>query len=207
MKQVSLSGSPRENVGKKDAAKLRNEGRVPAVLYGGDEQVHFHVSEIEAKKLYYTPNVYVINLEVDGKSTKAIIQDVQLHPVSDKVVHIDFLEVFEDKPVKVKLPVKLTGFSIGVRNGGKLRQHFRKVTAVGLLKDLPEVVELDITSMRIGHKKRISDLAVEGVNFVDASSAVVVAVQMARGAALDEEEEEEGAEGAAEEGATEAAAE
>lgn len=204
MKQVSLSGSSRENVGKKDAAKLRNEGRVPAVLYGGDSQTHFHVSDLDAKKLYYTPDVYVIELDVDGKKTKAIIQEVQLHPTTDKVVHIDFLEVFDDKPVKVKLPVKLTGFSVGVRNGGKLRQHFRKVTAVGLLKDLPEIVELDITTMRIGHKKRISDLAVEGVQFVDASSAVVVAIQMARGASNDAEEEE--AEGAEAE-ATEAAAE
>ncbi|CAG5078617.1 50S ribosomal protein L25 [Parvicella tangerina] len=204
MKQVSLSGSPRENVGKKDAAKLRKEGRVPAVLYGGGDQTHFHISEIDAKKLYYTPNVYVIDLDIDGKATKAIIQEVQLHPVTDAVVHIDFLEVFEDKPVKVKLPVKLTGFSIGVRNGGKLRQHFRRVTAVGLLKDLPEEVELDISPLKIGHKRRISDLSVDGVQFVDAASAVVVAVQMARGAV--EEEEEEGEEGAAEgeEGAAEA---
>ncbi|MCB9196104.1 MAG: 50S ribosomal protein L25 [Flavobacteriales bacterium] len=204
MKQVSLSGSPRENVGKKDAASLRREGRVPAVLYGGDEQTHFHIAELDAKKLYYTPNVYVVNLDVNGKQTKAIIQDVQLHPTSDNVIHIDFLEVSEDKPVKVKLPIKLTGFSVGVRNGGKLRQHFRRVTALGLLKDLPEVVELDITTMRIGHKKRISDLAVEGVQFIDASSAVVVAVQMARGASMDTEEEEDAEEGAE---ATEAAAE
>ncbi len=199
MKKVSLSGSPRENVGKKDAANLRKEGRVPAVLYGGGEQTHFHIDENDAKKLYYTPNVYVINIEIDGKATLAIIQEVQLHPVTDRVIHVDFLEVFEDKPVKVKLPVKLTGFSIGVRNGGKLRQHFRKVTAVGLLKDLPEEVQLDITSMRIGHKKRISDLSVDGVQFVDATSAVVVAVQMSRGAALDDEEEGE-EEGAAAEG-------
>jgi large subunit ribosomal protein L25 len=204
MKKVSLSGSSRENVGKKDAAELRRNGRVPAVLYGGNEQLHFHVSAIDAKKLYYTPDVYVLDLDVDGKKLQAIIQDVQIHPITDQVIHIDFLEVTEDKPVKVKLPVSLTGFSIGVRNGGKLRQHFRRVTAVGLLKDLPEVVELDITEMRIGHKKRISDLAVDGVQFIDAASAVVVAVQMARGASLDAEEEE-GEEGEAAEG--EAAAE
>lgn len=198
MKKVSLSGSPRENVGKKDAASLRKSGNVPAVLYGGDEQVHFHIGELEASKLYHTPDVYVIELNVDGKSFKAIIQEVQLHPVSDKIVHIDFLQVFDDRPVKVKLPLKLTGFSIGVRNGGKLRQHFRRVTAVGLLKDLPESVEVDISPLRIGHKRRISDLAVEGVKFVDAPSAVVVAIQMARGASMDtEEESEEEAEGEA----------
>lgn len=202
MKEVSLSGSPRENVGKKDAASLRKEGRVPAVLYGRGEQTHFHIAELDAKKLYYTPNVYVINLDVDGKQTKAIVQEVQLHPVTDRVVHIDFLEVSDDKPVKVKLPLSLTGFSVGVRNGGKLRQHFRRVTAVGLLKDLPEEVELDITSMKIGHKKRINDLNVEGVEFIDAPTAVVVAVQMARGASLTDEDEE-GAEGS-EEGAAEA---
>lgn len=200
MKRVSLSGSPRENVGKKDAAALRNAGNVPCVLYGGSEQVHFHIRDLDAKKLYNTPDVYVIELDLSGKAFKAIVQDVQLDPVSDKIIHIDFLQVTEDKPVKVKLPLKLTGFSIGVRNGGKLRQHFRKVTAVGLLKDLPELVELDITPMRIGHKKRISDLTVEGVKFVDAASAVVVAIQMARGASMEaqDEEGEEGAEDAAE---------
>lgn len=199
MKRVSLSGSPRENVGKKDAAALRNAGNVPCVLYGGSEQVHFHIHDLDAKKLYNTPDVYVIELDLSGKAFKAIVQDVQLDPVSDKIIHIDFLQVTEDKPVKVKLPLKLTGFSIGVRNGGKLRQHFRKVTAVGLLKDLPELVELDITPMRIGHKKRISDLTVEGVKFVDAASAVVVAIQMARGASMEaqDEEGEEGAEDAA----------
>lgn len=191
MKQVSLSGSLRENVGKKDAASLRREGRVPAVLYGGNEQIHFHIADLDAKKLYFTPDVYVVNLDLNGKQTKAIIQDVQLHPTKDTLIHIDFLEVAEDKPVKVKLPIKLTGFSVGVRNGGKLRQHFRRVTALGLLKDLPEVVELDITTMKIGHKKRISDLAVEGVQFVDASSAVVVAIQMARGATMVDDETED----------------
>lgn len=155
---------------------------------------------INALNEMVTPNVYVIELDLKGKAFKAIVQDVQLDPVSDKIIHIDFLQVTEDKPVKVKLPLKLTGFSIGVRNGGKLRQHFRKVTAVGLLKDLPELVELDITPMRIGHKKRISDLTVEGVKFVDAASAVVVAIQMARGASMEaqDEEGEEGAEDAAE---------
>jgi len=203
MKQVSLSGSARTNVGKKDAANLRRDNRVPAVLYGGGSQTHFHVAENDAKKLYFTPDVYVIEIDVEGNKSKAILQEVQLHPITDRIIHMDFLLVSDDKPAKVKLPVKLTGFSVGVRNGGKLRQHFRRVTAVGMLADLPETVEIDITNIKIGGKKRISDLNVNGVEFIDPANAVVVAVQMARGATMDadEEEAEEGAE------ATEAAAE
>ncbi len=203
MKKVSLSGSQRENVGKKDAAALRRANRVPAVLYGGKTQTHFHISINDANKLYHTPHVYLVEIEVDGKKTQAIIQELQLHPVTDVITHIDFLEVTDNKPVKVKLPLNLTGFSIGVRNGGKLRQHFRRVTCVGMLADLPESVEIDITDMKIGSKARISDLSVPGVTFTDAPNSVVVAVQMSRGASMDDESEE-GEEGEATE---EAAAE
>lgn len=204
MKKVSLSGSQRENVGKKDAAALRRANRVPAVLYGGKTQTHFHISINDANKLYHTPDVYLVDIEVEGKKTQAIIQELQIHPVTDVINHIDFLEVTDDKPVKVKLPLNLKGFSIGVRNGGKLRQHFRRVTCVGLLADMPECVEIDITEMKIGSKARISELSVPGVTFLDAPNSVVVAVQMSRGAS-EEEEEEEGAEG--EEATEEAAAE
>ncbi|MFT5601229.1 MAG: large subunit ribosomal protein L25 [Flavobacteriales bacterium] len=202
MKKVSLSGSPREGVGKKDAKLLRREGRVPAVIYGGKDQTHLHMSENDAKKLVYTPDVFVIELDVNGNKIQTIVQEVQMHPVTDRIIHIDFLEVSDDKPAKVQLPITLSGFSIGVRNGGKLRQNFRRVTAVGLLNDIPEAVNVDITNLKIGDKVRVSQLDVPKVSFTDPAGAVVVAINMARGAALDEE----GAE-AAEEATEEAASE
>ena len=116
MKTVSLSGSLRENVGKKDATLLRREEKVPSVLYGGKEQTHFHISENDAKKLVFTPNVSIIELEINGNKVTALIKDVQMHPVTDRVVHIDFLEILDGAPVKIKIPVVTTGFSIGVRN-------------------------------------------------------------------------------------------
>ena len=205
MKTVSLSGSPRESVGKKGAASLRTGERIPAVIYGGKEQIHFSIAENEAKKLIFTPNVYLIEIEVDGKSFKVILQETQLHPVTDRIIHLDFLEVKDDKPFKIKLPVKLEGFSRGVRNGGRLRQNFRKLKVFGLAKDMPESIEIDITPIRIGQKRRVSDLAINGLSFLDPANAVVVGVQTARAAIEEEEEEEEGAEGP--EGAEGAAAE
>ena len=192
MKTVSLSGSSRENVGKKGAAELRKQERIPAVLYGGQQQVHFSISENEAKKLVFTPNVYLIDLEVNGKKVKAIVQETQIHPVTDRILHIDFFEVNETNPFKVKLPVKLEGFSRGVRNGGRLRQNFRRLHVMGLVNDMPDDVTIDITSLRIGHKKRVSDLSISGLKFLDPANAVVVGVQTARAAVEDEEEDEEG---------------
>ena len=204
MKTVSLSGSSRENVGKKDATLLRREGKIPSVLYGGKEQVHFHISENDAKKIIFTPNVYVVELEVNGSKVNAIIKDVQLHSVTDRVIHIDFLEIMDGAAVKIKIPVKTTGFSIGVRNGGKLSQNFRSLLVEGKVADLPDTIEVDITAVKIGHKIRVSEMNVPGLRFLDPAGAVVLGVAMSRGASMVEEEEEEeaveeGLEGAEEE--------
>lgn len=208
MKTVTLSGSPRENVGKQDAADLRRNERIPAVLYGGEKQIHFSISENDAKKLIFTPNVYIVELEIKGEKVKAIVQESQLHPVTDRILHIDFLQILDNKPFKIKIPVRLEGFSRGVQNGGRLRQNFRKLKVLGLEQDMPEAVVIDITSLRIGHKRRVSDLSIPGIKFLDPLNAVVVGVQTARTAIADDEEDEleelEGAEGAAE-GASEGA--
>ncbi len=196
MKTVSLSGSSRKNVGKKDATLLRREGKIPSVLYGGKEQVHFHISENDAKKIVFTPNVYVIELEINGNKVTAIVKDVQIHPVTDKVVHIDFLEVKDGAAVKIKIPIKTIGFSIGVRNGGKLSQNFRSLLVEGKVSDLPDAIEVDISKVRIGHKIRVSEMNISGLRFLDPADAVVLGVAMSRGASEVEEEEEEGAEGA-----------
>jgi len=154
--------------------------------------------------LVFTPNVYLIEIEISGKTYKAILQETQLHPVTDRILHLDFLEVTEESPFKIKLPVRLEGFSRGVRNGGRLRQNFRKLKVFGLAKDMPESISIDITPIKIGDKKRISDISIPGLKFLDPANAVVVGVQMARTAVLDEDEEEEGEEGAeGTEGATE----
>jgi large subunit ribosomal protein L25 len=195
MKTVSLSGSPRENVGKKGAASLRIESRIPSVIYGGKEQIHFSISENEAKSIIFTPNVYQLEIDVAGKKYNVILQEKQLHPVTDKILHLDFLEISDDKPFRIQLPVRLVGFSKGVRNGGKLSQNFRTLKVFGLAKDMPEAIEIDITPIRIGQKRRVSDLNENGLKFLDPSNAVVVGVQTAR-AAIEEEEEEEEAEGA-----------
>ena len=197
MKTVSLSGSPRENVGKKDAKSLRAEGLVPAVLYGGDEQIHLSLREIEVKKLIYTPDVYRIELSVGDKKYDVIIQEAQFHPVSDEILHVDFLQLFEDKQVKINLPVRITGNSIGVRNGGRLAVLFRKIAVKGLPGDIPESLEIDITKLRIGMSIRVRDVEIPGIKILGPDSAVIVGVKTARGAVdEDEEEEEEGAEGA-----------
>ena len=191
MKTVSLSGSPRVSVGKKGATSLRKEGRIPSVVYGGKDQIHFSILENEAKKLVFTPNVYLIELDIDGKKSNVILQETQIHPVTDRILHLDFLEISDDAPFKLSIPVKLEGFAKGVRNGGKLRQNFRKLRVFGLAKDMPDAVSIDITPIKIGDKIRVSDLSVSGLNFLDPKNAVVVGVQTARVIIEEEEEEEE----------------
>lgn len=207
MKTVQLSGSLRANVGKKDAKALRNEGKVPCVLYGTGEQIYFSVRSVDVEKLIFSPDVYQIELDIDGQKRKAIIQEDQLHPVTDKPVHVDFLELVDDKLVKVAIPLRFVGRARGVVNGGRFLPVFRSLWVQGLPKDLPEVIEIDVTPLRIGQMIRVEDVKVPGVKVLEAARAVVVAVKMARGAVdtPDEDEEEEGAEAVAEGEATEAA--
>lgn len=183
MKVSKLSGSVRANVGKKDAKAVRNAGRVPCVLYGQGSQTHFSASAIDIEKLVFTPEVYQVELDIDGKKHQAIIQDLQQDPIKDTVRHIDFFELDDKKPVKVGLPVRLTGASRGVLAGGKLLQVFRRLTVVGLPKDLPDSVTIDITKLRIGQSVRVSQIEADGLKFLEPANAVVVSVKMARGAA------------------------
>ncbi|MBE0648824.1 MAG: 50S ribosomal protein L25/general stress protein Ctc [Bacteroidales bacterium] len=203
MKQVSLSGSLRENVGKKDAKKLRKEFKVPCVMYGGKEQVHFLTDEKLFLKIVFTPNVYIVNLNIDGKEYNTIIQDMQYHPVTDRILHVDFLQVTDDKPITIAVPVKLTGTAKGVLKGGRLITKARKLKISALLKDLPDEIEINLTNLEIGDSIKISDLFRDGINFLDAARNVVVGVRSARTvietpeeiAAAAAEEAAEGAEG------------
>lgn len=204
MKKAQLSGSARTNVGKKDAKALRNAGQVPCVLYGGGDQIHFSVRSVDLEKIVFSPDVYQVELDIDGTKKVAIIKALDMHPVKDKPLHVDFFELSDDKPVKVSLPLRSTGSAIGVMNGGKLRQPSRSLRVLGLPGSLPEEISVDITNIRIGQSVRIKDIEIEGVEFLEPANGVAFAVKMARGAVADDEEEE-GAEGEGEEAAAEAA--
>lgn len=196
MKTASLSGSPREGVGKKDAAELRTKGQVPGVLYGGTEQVHFHVNEIQLNKLVFTPETYRLNFEIGGNTHDCVIQDIQFHPVTDRIVHIDLLLVTSDKPIRIKLPVRTTGTSIGVRNGGRLHVVYRRLPVLGLADQIPEDVSLDISELKIGDSLRVADLSVEGCTIPLNESAVVLGIRRTRAAMSAEAEVLDGEDGA-----------
>ena len=194
MKVSQLSGSLRANVGKKDAKAVRDAGMVPCVLYGQGTQTHFSVKDIAVEKLVFNPDVFQVELDVEGTKATAIIQELQQNPLTGKVTHIDFLQLDEKKPVKIALPVRLVGASRGVLAGGKLLQVYRNLKVVGLPGALPEAIILDIAKLRIGQSIRVGDINIEGLTFLDAKSAVVVSVKMARGAtkpADDDDEDEE----------------
>lgn len=190
MKTVSLSGSLRQSVGKKDAKQNREKGFVPCVIYGGKEQIHFSADEREFSKIVFTPETFIININIDGKEYQTVMQDIQYHPVSDKILHVDFLEIFPDKPVKVAIPVVRTGDAPGIVKGGKLVQSIRKLRVKGLASDVPENIEVDISKLDIGDTVKVEELSHEKLEFLNAPSEVIVAVRVTR-AAVDEEEEEE----------------
>lgn len=194
MKKVSLSGSLRENVGKKDATNLRRAGRVPAILYGGDKQVSFHVDAIAFEKLVYSPDVFEVALDLDGTKVNALIKEVQYHPVTDKVVHVDFIQLIEGKEIKTALPVRIVGNSVGVIKGGTKVIHFRKLRVKGLPGSFPEEVTADISSLDIGDDIRVRDVAIDGVTVLEAPTAVLVAVKASRTSIKNAEEEAEAAE-------------
>lgn len=212
MKKVSLSGSPREGVGKKDAKAIRTAGNVPAVLYGGDSQSHFSISRLALEKIINTPDVFQIELDIDGKKTNAIIKDMQFHPTTDLAIHVDFLELFADRDITVGLPVRTVGSAIGVVAGGAKMMNFRKLDVRGLPSDLPEYMELDVTNLEIGDGIRVRDVQVPGCTILQDPSAVIVAVKttraaMSAAAAGGEGGEGEGAEGEGTEEGAEAPAE
>lgn len=205
MKVVQLSGSLRANVGKKATKAVRNSGQVPCVLYGSGEQICFSVRDVSMEKLIFNPNVYQIELDIDGVKKMAIIKDKQMHPLTDKALHVDFLELFDDKKVRMEIPINVVGRARGVMNGGNLSTVFRTLNVEALPKDIPDAVEIDVTPLRIGDGLYVRDLSVPGVTVLDNPNAIITSVKMARGAVDDDEEEEEGAEegAASEEEATE----
>ena len=198
MKTLAISVKERQSAGKTSTRALRNQGNVPCVLYGGEKQVTFYAHENDFRKLVYTPDSFVVELSIDGTVTRAIMQDIQFHPVTDKILHIDFLEVFADKAITVSVPVILEGVSPGVKNGGNLMFRRPKIITKGLVANLPDAITISIEELKIGMFVYIKDIIVEGCELIAPGNSVLVGVKTAR-AAVEEEETEEVAEG--EEGA------
>ncbi|HRG53216.1 MAG TPA: 50S ribosomal protein L25/general stress protein Ctc [Bacteroidia bacterium] len=188
MKAVSISGSLRANVGKKDASALRNANQVPCVLYGGKEQVHFAVSAPEFKNLIYTPEVQTVDLNISGKKYNAILQEAQFHTLTDNLLHVDFLEIVAGKPVTMNIPVKTTGTSPGVRAGGKLLKKLKTLKVKGPVEKMPDTIDIAIDSLEIGQGVRVGDIKLEGLTLLNAESVTVVSVQVTRAAVASADE-------------------
>lgn len=180
MKTIAISGSPRENVGKRDAKGLRYEGKVPAVLYGGQEQTHFSVVITELKDAIYTPEANFVEIDLNGTKTKAIIKDLQFHPVTDVLLHVDFLQLDDAKPILMEIPIKLTGVSPGVKMGGKLVQKLRKLRVKALPKDMPQAVEVSIAKLEVGNLFRVRDLEKASYTVTNTPEDTIVSVVMSR---------------------------
>ncbi|MCX2718866.1 50S ribosomal protein L25/general stress protein Ctc [Lentiprolixibacter aurantiacus] len=207
MKSITIKGSERESVGKKATKALRNAGKVPCVVYGGDKPLHFSADEIAFKDLVYTSKAHTVVVDLEGGAkVKAVMQDIQFHPVTDKILHIDFYQLFPDKEVTMQIPVRLQGNSPGVRNGGRLLFRRRKLTIKALPDNLPDFFDVDISKLKIGDHISVDTLKKDEFSIQHPDSSVVVQVKMARAAVVVDEEEEEELEGVAAEGA-EAAAE
>jgi large subunit ribosomal protein L25 len=175
-----MSGSLRKNVGKKDAKYQRNNGFVPCVLYGGEKQFPIIIEEKAFKDLIYTPEVYYVELEVEGQSHKAIVQETQFHPVTDKLLHVDFLEVMDGKAITIAIPLRITGNSPGVMRGGKLSKRVRKLKVKGLLEHIPETITVDISSLDILDTIRVEDIKADNISIMDNPSKIVVTILSTR---------------------------
>ena len=197
MKTLAINVKEREKSGKSNTRALRNQGNVPCVLYGGEKQVTFYAHENDFRKLVYTPDTFLVELDIEGSKTKAVMQDIQFHPVTDKILHIDFLEVFDNKPVTVSLPVILQGIALGVRNGGNLLFRRPKIITKGLISNLPDSISINVEDLAIGMFIYIKDISIDGCEFLAPPNSVVVGVKTARTAILetvDDEDNEESTE-------------
>lgn len=188
MKSIAISGSLRESVGKRDAKELRYAGKVPAVLYGGDQQYHFSVSAADLKPLVYTPNVHFVDLDLDGKKFQAILQESQYHPLTDQIIHIDFLVLNDKKEVSMNIPIELTGTSPGVKMGGKLIQKLRSLRVKALPNNMPQTIEVSLESLEVGKSVRVDAIKVKNASVLNNGDDTIVSVVMSR--ALKQAEQE-----------------
>ncbi len=192
MKSITINGSKRESVGKSASKALRNAGQIPCVLYGGDGPMHFSAPELAFSKLVYTSNAYTVVIAFNEKETySAVLQDIQFHPVTDKILHIDFYQLFDNKEIAMDIPVRLVGNSIGVKLGGNLQRNKRKLRIKALPTNLPDYIEIDITDLNIGDRVYITELENESYTFLHPDNTVVCQVRRARAAIVDTVEEDD----------------
>ena len=186
MKEFSLNGQKRETVGKKASKLIRKEGLVPCNIYGEDivdgksVATSFTIPMVDLRKMIYSPHVYLVNLNIDGKEHKAVIKELQFHPVTDAVLHIDFYEVNETKPITIGIPVKLNGLAQGVRDGGKLNLSIRKINVTAPYKQIPEVLDIDVTNLQLGKSIKVGELSFEGLELATPADVVVCSVKATR---------------------------
>ncbi len=182
MKSITIKGSERENVGKKATKAVRDAGMVPCVIYGGNQPVHFVADERAFKELVYTPNAHTVVVELNGTSYNVIMQDIQFHPVSDKILHIDFFQLSDDKEIIMEVPVKVTGTSPGVLLGGVLRLNQRRLKVKALPKNLPDFVEASISELEMGNKLYVTKLETNNFKLMHPDNTVVAQVRISRAA-------------------------
>jgi large subunit ribosomal protein L25 len=192
MKTIEIKGSLRTELGKKSSKQIRKAESVPCVIYGKETNIHFHAPELAFKNLVYTHEAHLVNLNLDGKIFKVVLKDMQFHPVSDRIQHADFVQIFDDKPVIISVPVKVHGDSVGVIAGGKLSIKRRTLKIKGFPKDLPEFIPVDITDLKIHDSVKVSDLTMDNIEFLDMKKSMVLTIATSR-VALKEEGEGEGA--------------
>ena len=202
MQKIEIIGYKRANLGKNESKKLREDGNVPCVVYGGKEQIHFHAPMILFRDLVYTPGANFVKLNIEGEEKDVILQDIQFHPVSEVILHADFLELNDNKKVKMEIPVKIFGDSPGVQQGGKILMRIRKLSVMAYPKNMPEFIEVDISGLDLGKSIKVEDLLNDEFDILNSPVVSVVSVNIPRVKIEIEEEEEEGEEGA-EEGAEE----
>jgi large subunit ribosomal protein L25 len=187
MKTIAIKGDLRNKMGKAANKALHQKGKVPCVVYGGDENTHFSVYEADFKNLVYTPNSYLVRLEIEGKKRMAKLQEVQFHPVSESIIHADFMEIFEDKPIRMAIPIKVVGNSPGVRAGGNLLTKMKKINVLALIKDLPEFIEVNIEELEIGKNIRVKQLSAPNCTILDSSENSVISCSATRASTAVEE--------------------
>lgn len=187
MKSINIKGTARKIAERssgqaRELKAIRKNGGVPCVIYGGKENIHFTVSNDMLRNLIYTPNIYIVNLAIDDKEVKAILKDIQFHPVKDSVLHVDFLEVFEDKPIVISVPVQLEGLAEGVKSGGKLTLQTRKLKVKALYKNVPEKLVVNVSALGLGKTIQVGALSYDNLELLDPKDNVVAAVKLTRAA-------------------------
>jgi large subunit ribosomal protein L25 len=205
MKTIEIVGYKRANLGKAESQRLRNDGYVPCVVYGGNEQVHFYAPMILFRDLVYTNEAHFVHLNLEGEESKAILQEVQFHPVSEIILHADFLKIADDRKIKMSIPVRLVGKAKGVDKGGALVRKRAALKVAGFSKDMPDHIDVDVTELDFHHAIKVSDMKMAGLEFLDPKQASIAVVEVPRAAKLAAEDAAAAAAATPAEGATPAA--